>query len=81
MTTLQKNLTFVGGALLVVGALTMLSETRKHRYVPVDDNHPRPLLVAGCLDCHGPGKIAPRSAKHPPKDQCMLCHREPEKGR
>ena len=34
---------------------------------------------AMCLDCHAPGKVAPRSAKHPHKDQCMLCHRDKAK--
>ena len=79
MTTLQKNLTFLAGAALVVGTLAMLSETRKHRYVPVDDNHPRPLAVALCRDCHAPGKMAPQPPDHPPKDACMLCHRDPTK--
>jgi hypothetical protein len=81
MTTVQKNLTFVAGALLVVGTLALLSETRKHRYVPVDDNHPRPLAVELCRDCHAPGKMAPQPADHPPKEQCLLCHRDKLKKR
>jgi len=81
MTTLQKNLVFLGGALLVVCALALLSGARKTRYVPVDENHPRPLAVELCRDCHAPGKTAPQSAKHPPKEQCMLCHRDKLKKR
>ena len=76
MTTLQKNLVFFGGSLLMVGTLTFLSGARKTRYVPQDENHPRPLVVSQCRDCHAPGKMAPQLAKHPPKDQCMLCHRD-----
>ncbi len=76
MTTLQKNLLFFAGALLVVGSLSFLAGARPARYVPQDENHPRPLLIAQCRDCHAPGKIAPQQAKHPPKDQCMLCHRD-----
>lgn len=79
MTKAQKNVVFILGALLVIGALAWLAGERKARYVPVDDNHPRPLAVALCRDCHAPGKAAPQSAKHPPKDQCMLCHRDPLK--
>ncbi len=76
MTTLQKNLVFFGGALLMVGSLTFLAGARKTRYVPQDEHHPRPLAVALCRDCHAPGKMAPQLAKHPPKEQCMLCHRD-----
>jgi hypothetical protein len=76
MTTLKKNLVFFGGALLMVGTLAFLAGARKTRYVPLDEHHPRPLAVALCRDCHAPGKQAPQSAKHPPKEQCMLCHRD-----
>lgn len=76
MTRLQKNLVFYGGALLVVGTLALLAGSRPTRYVPVDDHHPRPLALERCRDCHAPGQMAPQSEKHPPKDQCMLCHRD-----
>lgn len=76
LTRLQKNLVFYGGALLMVGSLALLSGARKTRYVPQDENHPRPLVVTQCRDCHAPGKVAPQSANHPPKEKCMLCHRD-----
>jgi hypothetical protein len=79
MTKLQKNLVFYGGALLMVGTLTLLAGARKTRYVPLDEHHPRPLVVTQCRDCHAPGRMAPQSAKHPPKEQCMLCHRDRSK--
>jgi hypothetical protein len=79
MTKFQKSLVFYGGALLMVGTLAFLAKDPPARYVPVDDNHPRPLVVAACRDCHAPGAMAPQSPDHPPKDQCMLCHRDPEK--
>lgn len=76
MTRLHKNLVFYGGTLLVVGTLALLSGAREKRYVPLDDNHPRPLAVDRCRDCHAPGKMAPQPAQHPPKEKCLLCHRD-----
>ena len=76
MQLLKKNLIFLAGVLLVIGILTMLSGARKTRYVPKDEHHPRPLVVEKCRDCHAPDKMSPQSAKHPPKEQCMLCHRD-----
>lgn len=76
MTKLQKSLIFYGGTLLVVVTLALLAKGRPTRYVPVDDHHPRPLAVEQCRDCHAPGKMAPQTAKHPPKEKCMLCHRD-----
>ena len=76
MTKLQKNLFFYGGPALMVGTLALLAGSRGTRYVPLDEHHPRPLAVAACRDCHAPGKMAPQSAEHPPKEKCMLCHRD-----
>jgi hypothetical protein len=54
--------------------------------VPRDDTH-RPLLETvaqggsreyaekHCLACHGPQAV-PLSAKHPPKEQCLICHKQ-----
>jgi len=81
MTKLQKNLIFYGGSLLVIGTLALLSGAREKRYVPLDDNHPRPLVVERCRDCHAPGKVAPQPADHPPKEACLLCHRDKSKKR
>ncbi len=33
----------------------------------------RETVEKGCLACHNPAK-RPLSAKHPPKEQCLLCH-------
>lgn len=77
MTKLQKSLVFYGGTALMVGGLTLLAGTREKRYVPEDEHHPRPLVVTTCRECHAPGKMAPQPETHPPKDQCMLCHRDP----
>ena len=49
------------------------------RYVPEDEHHPRPLVVALCRDCHAPGQDGAAAGQHPPKEQCMLCHRDQTK--
>lgn len=74
--TSTKNVIFVVGVTLVVGTLYLLSGSRPKRYVPVDEHHPRPLAVELCRDCHAPGKMAPQPASHPPKEKCLLCHRD-----
>lgn len=72
--TWVKNLAFVVFVVVVVGFLTMISGERSNR-IPEDANHAVITDPAGCLECHGPGMIAARTAKHPPKDDCMLCHK------
>jgi hypothetical protein len=80
MTKAQKSLIFYGGTLFVVGTLTVLSFIGTPRpRVPFDERHGRPLVVAACRDCHAPGKEAPLPAAHPPKEQCLTCHRAKRK--
>lgn len=75
-TTAQKNLVFFSGVTLVVGTLTVLSMQGTPRpRVPLDDIHPRPLALDRCRECHAPGQDAPLPEQHPPKDQCLECHR------
>jgi hypothetical protein len=28
-----------------------------------------------CAACHGPGKRSPLKSSHPPKEDCLLCHK------
>lgn len=74
MSGLRNNLIFIAAALGVLGLLYAISGERSNR-IPEDRTH---MIEAGpeaCLQCHGPGMIHPRSAKHPPKDDCMKCHK------
>lgn len=73
----------VGVMLTFLLFTTLQSEPVK---VPRDDTH-RSLLdtVAQggsredaekqCPACHGPQDV-PLSAKHPPKEQCLICHKQ-----
>ena len=71
---------------LVIVAIIVVSTTReKVREVPADDRH-RPFYEAlekgagraaverGCLTCHNP-RTNPLPEKHPPKEECLICHR------
>ena len=60
--------------LVVVGLLFALSGTKSPR-IPDDENHMNFTVVERCRECHGPDGVAPRSDSHPPKDQCLECHK------
>ena len=69
----------------VLGILLFSAAGRKKpRPVPVDDRHrtllerlakgaDRQSVERACATCHGAGSM-PFPAKHPPKEQCLLCH-------
>ena len=73
---------------IVVATLTLLimSTVRdKAKRVPADDKHRafydamekgnnRIGVEKGCIICHNPQAI-PLPKKHPPKEQCLICHK------
>jgi len=74
----------LGIALLLV--ILIISGTRnKGRQVPGDEKH-RPFIDAlakgsdrevtekGCVTCHNPQSL-PLPKDHPPKEQCLICHK------
>ncbi len=70
----------------VVLIVLIISTTReKGRPVPFDDKHQafyeaikkdkdRIEVEKGCITCHNPQAI-PLPKKHPPKEQCLICHK------
>jgi len=72
----------VAAALIV---LIMSTVREKPKHVPADDKH-RPFYGSmkkgddriqtenKCLTCHNPETI-PLPKKHPPKEQCLICHK------
>jgi cytochrome c553 len=64
-------LVFVG---LVVGLLFTLAGNKSPR-IPDDENHAVFNVEEVCWECHGPEGDAPRKETHPPKDQCLECHK------
>lgn len=74
---LKGTVGFVIFSLAVLGVFYALSG-KKIVQVPRDDMHngvTKETPVSFCMDCHGPGKPYARKPSHPPKDDCLKCHR------
>ncbi len=66
------------GFIIFVAAVVLflyLISGKRAMYVPGDAMHAGIASDAACMECHGPGKISPRKDTHPPKDQCLTCHK------
>jgi hypothetical protein len=71
---MRNTLIFIIFVLAVVGFLYAISGDRAPR-IPEDETHTGLTERVSCLECHAPGKEAELSPTHPPKDQCLLCHK------
>jgi len=71
---LKNTLIFVVFVLVVLGFLYAISGTRAPR-IPEDANHSEFSNETLCLGCHGLTGVAPRKPDHPPKDECLKCHK------
>jgi hypothetical protein len=61
---------------IVAGLLFISSRGKKAPYIPDDTIHQRTItLQESCVTCHAPDKQAPLKATHPPKEQCLACHK------
>lgn len=59
---------------LVIGGLFTLSE-KEFAPLPGDAVHADLTKNSSCTNCHGEGGESPLSDKHPPKEQCLTCHK------
>jgi hypothetical protein len=66
---------FILFAAVVLIVLFFLSSGKKPPFIPVDARHQSIAGDSGCIACHAPGKLAPLKASHPPKEQCLTCHK------
>lgn len=68
------SLIAAGAAVLLL--LFVLSSTgKKVPVIPSDRLHADLRTNEACLPCHAPGKQAPLKDTHPPKEQCVVCHK------
>jgi hypothetical protein len=71
---LMSTIIFIIFAVAVIALLNSVSGDRSPR-IPEDEIHKGLNDNQSCMQCHGPGQYAERSPSHPPKDQCILCHK------
>jgi cytochrome c553 len=70
----KNTLLFIAFIAVVVGFLFSISGDRSNR-IPDNEYHINLTDVEYCLSCHGPDGSNPRGPEHPPKDDCILCHK------
>jgi hypothetical protein len=71
----KKNFGFILFAAAVLLLLVVLSSGKKPPLIPNDAAHAVVTTDAGCSACHAPGKAAMLKPSHPPKEQCLYCHK------
>jgi hypothetical protein len=67
---------FVTVSAFILALLLFLSSRTNVPALPHDALHNEASMNGKCLDCHGPGKQRPLKSTHPPKEQCLICHRK-----
>ena len=70
----KQTLVFIIFVLAVVGVLYSISGDRSPR-IPDNEAHRVVDSNAICMGCHAPGMEHARKPNHPPKDDCIYCHK------
>ncbi len=85
MKVTKRDLIAAAVTVMVIVVLILSVSQKKVKQVPADDKHrvfnqnmekgqDRIELEKGCVACHNPQAI-PLPKKHPPKEQCLICHK------
>ncbi len=85
MKVTKRDLLVFSAVVAIVIVLAISSAHKKPKPVPFDDKHrsfyevtergrDRVETERKCVTCHNP-RIIPLSKKHPPKEQCLVCHK------
>ncbi len=73
---MKNSIGLIVAALVIVLGLFFLSSTgKKPPMIPTDAAHRELTALEACTACHAPGKAAPLRENHPPKEQCLVCHK------
>ena len=79
---MKGTLIFLVFVLAVLAFLSMISGRRVlPPFIPQDSQHIVLDDPKVCLECHGPGKGAPLKKAHPPKRECLKCHKVKGEGK
>jgi len=81
----KRDSLFAAVIVAVLGTLFMSTGRAKTKNVPYDDRHikfhdalrtgaDRAKVEKDCAACHG-SRFIPLPKSHPPKEQCLLCHK------
>jgi len=71
---MRSILGFIIFVLVIIGTLLFFSG-KEYPRIPDDGFHAGVNDAAACVACHGPGKQYKIKKKHPPKFECLKCHR------
>ena len=74
LSPLMQTVVFVVFVLVVIALLSLISGRRSPR-IPDNEAHVDLVNVEYCLTCHGEGGEFARGEEHPPKDECLVCHK------
>lgn len=72
---MNKNAAFLALAAAILLILFLLSSSNNPPVIPADDVHKSLTSNPACAECHAPGKRSPLKQGHPPKEQCLICHK------
>jgi hypothetical protein len=81
----KRDWTFIAAIVALLGFLLLRSGDEKARPIPYNDTHrnvyesihtggSRSDAERRCTTCHGTAST-PLTKQHPPKEQCLLCHK------
>ena len=79
---MKGTLVFLVFVLAVLAFLSLISGRRvPPPLIPQDIRHIALNDPKVCLECHGPDKAAPLKKSHPPKRECLKCHKVKGEGK
>ena len=80
MITLRKSdWLFAGAVVLVVVGVSLLPSPRdRNPVIPATMEH-KGISEKDCVRCHAAGQSRPFPERHPKRQDCFRCHKEPDR--
>ncbi len=78
MTIKRADWAFLFAVVLVLVLVSLLPSPRdRNPSIPGDPAHRGVTTEKACSTCHAPGQSRPVSERHPKRQDCFRCHRQP----